>query len=213
MSEIDKIIDLLKQNKTPQQELADYLGINKSVISAWKSGDNKSYNKYIPQIAQFFNVPTSYFYDTLYPESGNIESLTTSSSYMIPVYRSVSAGFGAYAQEEIIDYLPLMINNPHDVKDTLCIKVVGDSMYPKIEDGDIIQVHKQDDVDSGSIAVVTIKEFDEIVGFVKKVIKGTNYIELHSFNPDPIYRVRRFDGAELENVKILGLVQRIIRDI
>lgn len=36
-------------------------------------------------------------------------------------------------------------------------------MYPKIEDGDTIVIHKQDSVDSGQIAVVLIDGEDAVV--------------------------------------------------
>lgn len=91
--------------------------------------------------------------------------------HLIPVFESVSAGFGAYACSDIVDYIPLFIDNPADVPDTICIKVKGDSMYPKIEDGDIVVVRKQSAVDSGQIAVVLI---DNEEGLVKKVVYETS---------------------------------------
>ena len=106
-------------------------------------------------------------------------AIDSGSIYRIPVFESVSAGFGAFASDEILDYIPVVIKNPYDVDDTLAIKVKGDSMYPKIEDGDIIIVRKQTSVDSGSIAVLLLDGED---GLVKKVVYGTDWIELHLFN-------------------------------
>lgn len=126
---------------------------------------------------------------------------------MIPVYESVSAGFGASARDEVIDYMPLFIANDYEAAETLCIKVSGNSMYPKIEDGDVIQVHKQDMVDSGQIAVVLV-DGDE--GFVKKIHLEKNYIELISINPE--YPPKRFDKEEMNRVSIVGLVKRIIKE-
>lgn len=40
--------------------MTQYLGIDRSVYSAWKNGKNKSYFKYIPQIADFFGVSTDW---------------------------------------------------------------------------------------------------------------------------------------------------------
>ncbi len=37
-----------------------YLGLDRSVYSAWKNGKNKSYMKYLPQIADFFTVSTDW---------------------------------------------------------------------------------------------------------------------------------------------------------
>lgn len=127
---------------------------------------------------------------------------------MIPVYESVSAGFGAYACSDIVDYIPLFIKNSADAADTLCIKVTGDSMYPKIEDGDIIVVRKQSSVDSGQIAVVLIDNED---GVVKKVVYDKNSVELISINP--MYPPRYFVGSDILRLSIVGLVKQIIKDI
>lgn len=128
--------------------------------------------------------------------------------YKIPVFNSVSAGFGAYACSDVIDYMPLYIQNPSDVPDMLCIKVTGDSMYPKIEDGDIIVVRRQDSVDSGSIAVVLV---DEDQGYVKKVIYDEKTIELHSINPE--YAPKIFRGAEVLRVRVVGIVKQVIKTL
>lgn len=60
MSTIDKIIDLLDKKEKTQKELTDYLGIDKSVFTAWKSGNSQSYTKYLSKIASFLNVTTNY---------------------------------------------------------------------------------------------------------------------------------------------------------
>lgn len=135
-------------------------------------------------------------------ESSNIAAVINSDNiYRIPVFESVSAGFGAYASDEIMDYIPVMIKNPYDVDDTIAIKVKGDSMYPKIEDGDIIIVRKQTSVDSGDIAVL-LMDGDE--GLVKKVEYGSDWIELHSINPE--YKTKRFEGREVLRLQVVGLV-------
>ncbi len=121
--------------------------------------------------------------------------------YRVPVFESVSAGFGALAENEIVDYIPVVIENPCDVKDTIAIKVTGDSMYPKIEDGDIIIVRKQESVDSGDIAVLLL---DDNEGLVKRVVYGDTWIELHSINPE--YKTRRFDEADVLRLRVVGKV-------
>lgn len=60
MEVLDKIILLLRQNSHTQKELTDYLGLEKSTFSSWKSGKSQSYNKYIPQIAEFLETTPDY---------------------------------------------------------------------------------------------------------------------------------------------------------
>lgn len=239
---IIKIMELLKEQNHQQKDLTDYLGIKRSVFSAWKNGTSASYKKYLPEIASFLSVSTDYLAGRseyrsgvtskailhvaespddiamerkqavnaqdekishgIYDERSNIAAeIDSGSIYRIPVFESVSAGFGAYASDEILDYIPVVIKNPYDVEDTLAIKVKGDSMYPKIEDGDIIIVRKQTSVDSGSIAVLLL---DGEEGLVKKVVYGSDWIELHSINPE--YKTKRFDGRDVMRLQVVGLV-------
>lgn len=137
----------------------------------------------------------------------NIDSVSEH-IYNIPVYETVSAGFGATAVDNIIDYIPLPFNTKNEAEQTLCIKVKGDSMSPKIEDGDLIQVIKQTSVDSGNVAVVLI---DNEEGLVKKVEYDNNYIKLISFNP--YYPPIEFKGKDVLRVVVVGKVKRIIRDL
>lgn len=60
MNTLERILSLIEERGIQQQELSDYLGINKQVITDWKSGKSKSYKKYIGKIAEFFNVTSDY---------------------------------------------------------------------------------------------------------------------------------------------------------
>lgn len=141
-------------------------------------------------------------------EKSNLVPLSPNYIYSIPVVESVSAGFGVLAIDDVIDYMPLYITSSAEAEETICIKVKGDSMYPKIENGDIIQVHKQTDVDSGSIAVIRLENEEFLV---KKVQFGHNWIELHSINPT--YPPLRFEGPAAIGVHIVGLVKKIIKNV
>lgn len=127
---------------------------------------------------------------------------------MVPLFETVSAGFGAYASSQIEDYMPVYFSNPSEAANTICIRVRGDSMYPMIDDRDIIQVHKQEQVDNGSIAVVLV-DGDE--GLVKKVIYGPDGLELQSINP--MYPPMRFKGPEINRVRVVGLVTQVIKGV
>ncbi len=197
-----------------QAELCEKTKIPKSAMSQYVSGSFKPKQKRTYLIAKALNVNEAWLMgyedvlmDLQMPES-NIQSLDQSKVYNIPVFESVSAGFGAYASDYITGYMPIYVSNPADAKDMLCIKVKGDSMYPKIEDGDTVVVRKQSSVDSGSIAVVLI---DNEEGFVKKVVYSENLIELISINPE--YAPKRFEGKEVLRVSVVGVVKQIIKEV
>lgn len=54
------IMSLLKQQQKTQKDLTDFLGIQKNAFSNWKSGNNTSYMKYLPRIADYLNVSVNY---------------------------------------------------------------------------------------------------------------------------------------------------------
>lgn len=197
-----------------QAELCEKTKIPKSAMSQYVSGSFKPKQERTYLIAKALNVNEAWLmgYEDVLMDiqklESNIQSLDQSKVYNIPVFESVSAGFGAYANDYIVDYMPIYVSNPADAKDMLCIKVKGDSMYPKIEDGDTVVVRKQSSVDSGSIAVVLI---DNEEGFVKKVVYSENLIELISINPE--YAPKRFEGENVLRVSVVGVVKQIIKEV
>lgn len=197
-----------------QQDLAEKLGYkSRSAINKIEMGINDLTQSKIIAFAKALNTTPGELMG-LDDKSESIDDKINSAfnvidnKYLrsIPVYESVSAGFGAYADSRIVEYIPLFIKSNYEAQNTLCVKVIGDSMYPKIEDGDIIQVEKRDSVDSGKIAVVLV---DGEEGFVKKVVYGSDWIELHSFNP--AYKTMRFTGADVQRISVVGLVKKVIK--
>ena len=194
---------LKKQSKT-QKELTDYLGITKNSFTEWKAGRTKSYLKFLPQIAQFFKISVDELCGikkesvTVVDEGKHI--------FMIPVFESVSAGFGAYPDGEIQSYMPMFVQSVGEAKETIMVRVEGDSMYPKIEDGSLVQVHRQTSVDSGQIAVVIVDGEDALV---KKVEYGRDYIRLVSINP--AYPERTFRGQDVLRVSVQGVVRGVFK--
>ena len=89
------------------------------------------------------------------------------------------------------------------------MKVRGESMLPDFRDGDIVIVRKQEIVDEGQIAVVTVNGES---GTVKKIHFRSDGITLISLNPDfpPI----KYTAEECKTlpVKIAGRVIRLHRD-
>ena len=202
-----RINEAIKASKLSYAELEKMTGFSKSSIQRYATGETKKIPvDFIEKLASITNTDVRYLMGWE-DEQPNALPLAENKIYQIPVFNSVSAGFGAYACSDIVDYIPLFIDNPADVPDMLCIKVTGQSMFPKIEDSDIVIVRRQDSVDSGSIAVVLV---DNEEGYVKKVLYDEETIELHSINPE--YAPKIFKGAEVLRVRVVGLVKQIIKD-
>ena len=92
----------------------------------------------------------------------------------------VAAGVPIEAIEEIIDTEEIM----EDLAKTgtfFGLQIHGNSMEPKMSEGDIVIVHQQDDAESGEIVIVTVNDTDATCKRLRKYRDG---IELISNNPN-----------------------------
>jgi SOS-response transcriptional repressor LexA len=184
------------------------IGLTGTAFSKWDD-DSIPRKATLMKFADYFGVTVDYLLNNNTKPDEPTPTLITmerQNVHMIPLFETVSAGFGALAIDEVIDYIPLYFTSASEAAETICIKVRGDSMYPKIEDGDIIQVHKCDSVDSNTLAVVLLNGEE---GLVKKVVYGETWLELHSINP--MYKTMRFNGPDVDRVQILGEVKLIMK--
>lgn len=207
----DNLRNLMSIHGIDRNKLCSDLNLKYSTVSEWLSAKKYPRIDKIELLAKYFNVKKSDIIESSpRPEPEMDLDIVNKKVHIIPVFESVSAGLGSFAQEYAVDYIPLVLDNDYDAPVTVCIRVSGDSMYPKIEDGDLIQVRKQSSIDSGSVGVFFIDNEESVV---KKVIyePGCDWLELHSFNPE--YMTRRFDGQEVERVRVFGLVQRVIKEL
>ena len=204
----DRVKLLRQKKKMTQLELAEKLGYkSKSSVAHIENGRDIP-RSMVVTLADILDTTPSYLMG--WEDDKPADALTvlpTEKIHMIPVFGSVAAGFGAYASSDILEYIPLYIENDCDVENTICITVKGQSMYPKIEEGDRIVVRRQDSVDNGRIAVVMIG--DEAV--VKRVECEQNRLTLISINPE--YPPRVIEGKALEDVRIVGLVQEVMKKL
>ena len=129
------------------------------------------------------------------------------------VIGSVKAGYDGTAMEtstgEFIP-IPKEFLHGHGMEEYFTLRVKGDSMYPQLLDGDVVLVYRCESVDSGNIAVV-LYNGDE--ASLKKVqyAYGEDWLELVPINPE--YKVKRIEGRDLEQCRILGKVVKMIRDV
>ena len=115
-----------------------------------------------------------------------------------PLLGLVKAGYDYLASENIIGYVSID-KNISDPENYFALKVTGDSMQPILYENDIVIVRKQNDIESGQIAIVII---DDEEATVKKIIKYDDYIELVAFNS--YYPPKRL--TKNDNFKIIGKV-------
>ncbi|WP_292017225.1 helix-turn-helix domain-containing protein [Megasphaera sp. UBA4233] len=85
---LNNILYLLDQNGLQQKDLADYLGVSRTVITQWKKHQTDTYLKYIDKIAEFLDVSKN---DLLNPDISILDEsvLTPEEISLIKYYRSL----------------------------------------------------------------------------------------------------------------------------
>lgn len=180
-------------NKT-QVDLINDLGFNKSAVSTWCNGTRLPRMDKVDALAKYFGIRRS---DLIEDKS---ESKIKPTS--IPVLGSVPAGVPIEAIQDIIDYEE--IDAATAAKgEYFALQVKGSSMEPRICEGDIVIVRKQDDVESGEIAIVMVNGDNATI---KRLLKYEDGIRLMPTNPayEPLY----FTNDEIleKPVKVIGKV-------
>lgn len=190
-----------------QAAVARELGISRQTYNNYELGKREADYETLLKLADFFDTTVEYLISDN-PTIKNASVLDSEKIRMIPLFESVSAGFGAYADSCRIGFMPVYVESDYDAENMLAIIVKGDSMYPKIEDGDTVIVRKQNDFENGDIVVALI-DGDE--GFVKKIYSDGNSITLVSINPE--YQDKVYKGKEMERINIVGVVKKIVKEV
>lgn len=196
--------------KLTLEQVGQAVGVGKSTVKKWEDGyiSNMRRDK-IALLAKVLKMnPVSFITGEFKEEDEQIIPLPQTNVFMRPVYDSISAGFGALAQDVPVEYMPTYITCPSEQDKYIWINVHGDSMSPLIDDGSKILVKKQSSVDSGQIAAVLVDDEDAVV---KKVLYSSDTIELHSVNP--YYPPRVFKDKDITRVQILGLVKEVSKSL
>lgn len=176
----NRIKTLRKLHDMTLLQLADKLNVSESTVQRYESGNIKNL-KYetIVELANIFNCSPSY----VMAWEDESSATHTVKGIRVPVYGTVAAGIPIEAIENIVDY--------EEIPDTwrgeyAALKVKGDSMLPRIQEGDVLIVRRQSDAESGDIVVAMVNGEDATV---KKLIKKPDGIVLQPLNPlyEPLF--------------------------
>lgn len=203
----ERINKAIKDKGLSYAELEKITGVSKSALQRYASGETKKIPiDAIEKIAAATGTDARYLMGWE-DDKPNAQKLPTEYIRMVPVFESVSAGFGVGAENRILEFIPLFIQSDCEYEHTICVRVCGDSMHPQIQDGDLVQVLKQETAENGDIVVI----MDGNDAYVKRFIRSSNGITLESFNTN--YPPMKFSREESNRLHIVGIVRRIIRDL
>ena len=202
MNDNDQIINILNKLKDEQElsisELARRVGMAKSAVSRYFNKTRQFPLNRAHDFAAALNTTTEYILgiDDAKSKSKKTKGVT------IPVLGEVAAGIPIEAIEDIIDYEEIS-EEMSKTGDFFGLRIKGDSMSPRISEGDVVIVRQQNDAESGDIVIVLVNGESATC---KRLMKYKDGISLISFNP--MYEPLTFSNDEIESkpIKIIGKV-------
>lgn len=202
MVNVDKIKMLADRQGIKLTRICELIGRKIYYLNDVKRNGGNMPSEYIEKIAAMLSTTPEYLCDEtedpeIPPESGKRRIRR------IPVFGNVAAGVPITAITDIEDYEEMWEDEASRYGDLFALRIKGDSMEPKISNGDVVIVKSQPDADTGDIAIIRING-DEAT--CKKIKKTPDGLMLISTNPeyDPMF----FSSKDVESlpVVILGKV-------
>lgn len=130
-----------------------------------------------------------------------------SDTVQIPVLGTIKAGIPIEAQQEILEYVEIPKKWTAGGKKFYGLKISGDSMFPKYQEGDIVIFEQNEDKEmfNGKDCAVMVNGNDATF---KKVLLNENGITLIPYNTAK-YEMIIFSNHDIENlpIKIIGIAK------
>lgn len=212
----DKIKQLCKEKGVTVTGTEKELGFSRG--SLCKIDKNKPSSEKLQKLADYFEVQLEYLtgaseFKTKQEMFQHFDDITDipalrsdvfrlERGMKIPVLGSVAAGTPIFAEENYIGSEEIS-EELASTGEFFALRIKGDSMSPRIMEGDTVIVRQQNDAESGDIVIVLINGDSATC---KKLMKYTDGISLLSFNP--AYEPMTFTNREIEDkpVRIIGKV-------
>lgn len=187
----------LRAGYRSQADLAKLLFVNQTAVSQWERGVTTPSPQLLVKLANLYGVTTDY----LLGKDANVP--TSTGGKWIPVLGEVAAGIPIEAVEDIVDYEEIDAALAA-TGDFFGLRVKGSSMEPRIREGDVVIVRKQDDADTGDTAVVMVNGDSATVKRIKKESDGSLWL----LPNNPAYDPQHFTPSEIldKPVLIIGKV-------
>lgn len=188
-----------------QTDLVERTKISKGSLSSYVSGRYAPKQNNIYLLAKALNVNVEWLMGADVPMAyfKEVHSAEHNPAVRIPVLGRVAAGIPINAVEETIDWeeIPAEMVGSDEY---FGLRIKGDSMSPRIMDGDTVIVRRQDDADTGDIVIAIVNGDD---GVCKKLRKTDSGIMLISLNPayDPMV----FDHSDIDTIPV-NIIGRVV---
>lgn len=194
MAEFKDMLKFYREERgLSQAALARAIGVSPSTISMYEVGKREPDFETEEMIADFFNVSIS-----------NLRGKSTedTDTIRVPVLGSVAAGIPIEMIEDIVDWEELD-SRIFSAGSYFGLRIKGDSMAPRILDGDTVIVRRQDDADSGEVAIVTVNGDEATCKRIRKLRDGIELIPINASFPPCFFSA---EEVEKKPVRIIGRV-------
>lgn len=198
----ERIKQLRKEKGLTQEELGKYIGVKKAAIMKYEKGNVKNMKRSsIEILSKLFNVTPSYLM-CLDENENNIKIQDVIKPQKVPVLGKISAGLPLYADEQLDGYMMAPETIIKEGIEYFYLRVQGDSMNTKFNDGDLVLVQKQDTLENGEIGAIRVNGFDATV---KRFKTQGDLIILEPMSTNPIHTVQIYNPKDVD-IKIIGKV-------
>lgn len=195
---MNRLKDLRLKNKELQEDVGKIIGKSGRAVGNYETGKRKMSPEIVLKLAEHFNVTTDYL---LGKDVDNNVFPIPDNAVPIPVVGKISAGLPILATENIsrYEFAPSSLINKNFTY--FYLTVTGDSMNRKFNDGDIVLVQQQNDLENDEIGVFLIDN----EATVKRYKKDKERIILYPMSTNPEHDPQIYDLKET-NIKIIGKV-------
>ena len=186
----------MDKNSLSQTDICNTLGIKMPTFSDWVNAKTYPRIDKIELMANYFGISKS----DLVEEHSN--STSSRKGVAVKVLGRVAAGIPIEAIEDIIDTEEIS-EEMANTGDFFGLQIHGNSMEPRMCEGDVVIVRRQEDAESGDIVIALINGDDATCKRLRKYRDG---IELISINPT--YEPMFFSNDDIlsKPVRIIGKV-------
>lgn len=214
MANFSSVIKRLRVERgITQEQLASMLKISRSTVGMYETGSREPDFETLEAIADIFNVDVDYLMGRSLVERKHpvTPSSVIPSGFIpvpdmasVPLIGSIACGTPILAEENIKQYIGI----PAAWRADFALECHGDSMAPKICDGDIVCIRKQSEVETGQIAAVRIGEEATLKHFYRQGDVVQLIAENSAVCPPMVY-----SGRQLEEIQIEGLAVGFCRGL
>lgn len=196
----DMLTYLRKRQGLTQQQLADKLNMSRSAIGMYETGKREPEIEVLEAFADFYNVDMN----TLTGRVTSPAPIPQGFQPMppmdeVPLVGKIACGSPILAQQNVEG----MVSVPTEWHADFTLVCDGDSMVPTFQDGDLVAIRIQPEVENGEVAAVRIDN----EATLKRVYLHDDYIELRPENasyPSIIRRKYEMNDVHIEG-KAVGL--------